>query len=160
MEKITIREGEKKDIPAVFALIKELALYEKAPYEVESTPEQMTKDGFGDNPLFGFFVAEVEEQVVGMAIYYFRYSTWKGKRLYLEDIYIQEQHRGKGIGSLLFDAMVETAQKTDCNGMNFQVLNWNEPAINFYKKMFVTFDNEWVNCSLNRQQLEQWKFKS
>jgi GNAT superfamily N-acetyltransferase len=158
MENITIREGERKDIPAVFGLIKELALYEKAPYEVENTPAQMAEDAFGDQPLFGFFVAEVEDQVVGMAIYYFRYSTWKGKRLYLEDIYIKEEHRGKGIGNLLFDALVEVAQKTRCNGLSFQVLNWNEPAINFYKKLFVTFDNEWTNCSLNRQQLEQWKF--
>lgn len=145
----TIRKGVREDIPQVFGLIQELALYEKAPHEVENTVEQMLIDGFGDKPIFDFFVAEAATgEIVGIALYYFRYSTWKGRRLYLEDLIVTENHRGHGLGKLLFDAIIEEAKATRSNGVVWQVLEWNEPAINFYKKYQTNFDGEWLNCSL------------
>lgn len=146
---VKIRKGEKKDIQSVMALVKELAIYEKAENEVTNTIELMEKDGFGENPIFEFIVAETENQIVGMSLYYYRYSTWKGKRLYLEDYIVTESFRGTGIGKLLFDETIEIAKNTNCTGMMWQVLDWNEPAINFYKKYETRFDSEWYNCHLN-----------
>ncbi len=151
---ITIRKGTKADLPRVLQLIKELALYEKAPHEVINTVELMERDGFGPNPIYGLFVAENEMGVVGISIYYWRYSTWKGKRLYLEDIVVTETERGKGIGKLLFDRTMQHALDEDCSGMMWQVLDWNEPAINFYKKYYnPKLDGEWINCSLERDEI-------
>jgi GNAT superfamily N-acetyltransferase len=151
---ITIRKGIKADLPRVLELIKELALYEKAPHEVINTVELMEEDGFGPNPIYGLFVAENEKGVVGISIYYWRYSTWKGKRLYLEDIVVTETERGKGIGKLLFDRTMQHALDEDCSGMMWQVLDWNEPAINFYKKYYkAKLDGEWINCSLERDEI-------
>jgi len=133
---ITIREGEKEDLPRVLELIKELATYERAPHEVTNTVELMEQDGFGPRPIYGFFVAETEKGIVGVSIYYWRYSTWKGKRLYLEDIVVTETERGKGIGKKLFDRTLQHALDENCSGMMWQVLDWNEPAINFYKKFY------------------------
>jgi GNAT superfamily N-acetyltransferase len=146
----TIRKGTREDIPQVFKLIQELALYEKAPHEVENTIEQMLIDGFGEKPIFDFFVAAAEAgEIVGIALYYFRYSTWKGRRLYLEDLIVTEAHRGQGLGKLLFEAIIQEAKATQSHGVVWQVLEWNEPAINFYKKYDAAFDGEWLNCSLN-----------
>jgi len=146
---INIRRAEKKDCGAMMDLIKELALYEKAPQEVTVDFEHFVESGFGENPVWWAFVAEVEGKVVGFALFYIRYSTWKGQRLYLEDILVTESLRGKGIGKLLFDRLIEEAEEKKFSGMVWQVLEWNEPAINFYKKFDgVSFDNEWVNCSL------------
>jgi len=144
-----IRRGSQTDIPSVFALIQELALFEKAPDEVENTVEQMLLDGFGEHPLYGFFVAEdASGGIIGMALYYFRYSTWKGKRMYLEDLIVTEAHRGQGVGKELLDAIITEAKVTGCNGVVWQVLEWNEPAIQFYKKYGATLDGEWINCVL------------
>lgn len=150
---VIIRQGTPTDVPAAFTLVQELALFEKAPHEVDNTPERMLQDGFSENPVFGFLVAELANQVVGISFYYFRYSTWKGKRLYLEDLLVTEQHRGKGIGKLLFDATIEIARKFNCNGMSWQVLDWNTPAIDFYKKYGAQLDGQWVNCSLSGKQI-------
>lgn len=156
MTAVTIRTGAKHDLPRVLELIKELALYERAPHEVTNTVERMEKDGFGSNPIYGFFVAENESGIVGISIYYWRYSTWKGKRLYLEDIIVTEKERGSGIGKLLFDRTMQHALDEDCTGMLWQVLDWNEPAINFYKKYYsAKLDGEWINCSLEKQDIEQ-----
>ncbi len=151
---VIIRRGTPTDISATLALVKELAIFEKAPHEVENTEEQMLRDSFGPDPIFGFHVADANGQIVGIAVYYFRYSTWKGRRLYLEDIVVTESWRGKGVGKLLFAASIEEAQRTHCNGMSWQVLDWNEPAIAFYQKYGAKFDNEWINCSLTRDQIE------
>jgi GNAT superfamily N-acetyltransferase len=153
MKDISIRQGRAEDVPAAFALIQELALYEKAPHEVENTIEQMLADGFGHHPIYGFLVAESDSQVVGISLYYYRYSTWKGKRLYLEDLIVTESYRGKGIGKLLFNATIAFAHQNSCNGMSWQVLEWNTPAIEFYKKFNAGFDGEWVNCTLTGKQL-------
>lgn len=144
-----IRPGERRDVPALFALIQELAVYERAPHEVTNTPEQLARDGFGENPLFGVLVAEVEGTVVGMSLYYFRYSTWKGKRLYLEDLIVQPPYRGWGLGKQLLDATVAEARRTQCTGLMWQVLDWNTPSIRFYEKYGARLDGEWINCHLD-----------
>ncbi|MDN5212629.1 GNAT family N-acetyltransferase [Fulvivirgaceae bacterium BMA12] len=150
---MNIRKGVKEDLPQVLDLIQELANYEKAPDEVDNTLEKMEEDGFGDSPVFGLYVAEVEGKIVGISIYYYRYSTWKGKCLYLEDLVVKESYRGSGIGKKLFDVTVAVALETNCQLLNWQVLDWNEPAINFYKKLDTQFDGEWINCRLTREQL-------
>lgn len=146
---IVIRDAIREDVPTMFELIKELALFEKAPEQVTNTVEQMYLDGFGDNPIYGTIVSEVEGEIVGMALYYYRYSTWKGKRLYLEDLIVSETMRGRGLGEKLLEAIIEKARKTDCTGLMWQVLDWNEPAINFYKKFGARFDEEWVNVHID-----------
>ena len=146
---IVIRDAVREDVPIMFELIKELALYEKAPEQVTNTVEQMYVDGFGDNPIFGTIVLEVESEIVGMALYYFRYSTWKGKRLYLEDLIVSETMRGRGLGEKLLESVIEKARQTACTGLMWQVLDWNEPAINFYKKFGAKFDEEWVNVNID-----------
>ncbi len=145
---ISIRKGTKEDMPAVHALISELALYEKAPQEVTNTVADMIRDGFGDQPVFRCLVAEVDHEVKGMAIYFVKYSTWKGKGIYLDDIVVTESMRGKGLGKLLFEAVVEDSKQLQATQLHWQVLDWNEPAINFYKKFDANFDAEWINCKL------------
>lgn len=151
---VTIRVGRKEDLPRTLELIKELATYERAPHEVITTVEQMERDGFGPQPIFGSFVAEREGRIIGISLYYWRYSTWKGKRLYLEDIIVTESERGKGAGKLLFDRTMQHALDEGCTGMMWQVLEWNEPAINFYKKYGARLDDEWTNCSLEQDQIK------
>jgi GNAT superfamily N-acetyltransferase len=157
----TIRKGKKEDLPRVLELIKELATYERAPDEVSNTVEQMEQDGFGPHPVYGLWVAENECGIVGIAIWYWRYSTWKGRRLYLEDIVVTEQERGKGIGKQLFDRVVEEARQLGAKGMVWQVLEWNEPAIHFYKKYYqASLDGEWINCSLSEEDIKRRPMKN
>jgi GNAT superfamily N-acetyltransferase len=151
---MTIRPGTKEDLPRALELVKELAEFERAPHEVINTVALMEKDGFGANPIFGFFVAENENGIVGLSLYYWRYSTWKGKRLYLEDIVVTEKERGKQIGKQLFERTMQYALDQGSAGMMWQVLDWNEPAINFYKKYGADIRHEWLNCTLERSQLE------
>jgi GNAT superfamily N-acetyltransferase len=145
-----IRKAEIKDCTAIMDLIKELATYERLPNEVTVQFDHFVESGFGNNPVWWAFVAEdVDKTVQGFALYYIRYSTWKGQRMYLEDILVTQQQRGKGIGQLLFEALIQEAKHKNLNGITWQVLTWNEPAINFYKKYNASFDNEWYNCSIN-----------
>ncbi|MEO9482338.1 MAG: GNAT family N-acetyltransferase [Ekhidna sp.] len=146
---IEIRKGEKKDLSSVFELIKELAVYENGLDQVINSVEKMEEDGFGQNPIYEFIVAVEEGNIIGSAIYYYRYSTWKGKRMYLEDLIVNEPKRGVGAGKLLFEAIIKIAKNTKCTGMMWQVLDWNEPAINFYKKYKTNFDEEWINCNID-----------
>ena len=147
---ITIRAAVKKDCTRLMELIQQLAVYEKAPNELTATLEHFKESGFGKKPVWWAFVAEVEGEVEGFALYYIRYSTWKGQRMFLEDFIVDERYRGRGIGKLLFDKLIEEAREKQFNGMVWQVLDWNEPAINFYKKyQGVTFENGWINCSIN-----------
>ncbi len=145
MEKATIRKGTEVDIPAVYQLIKELALFEKAPDEVTNTEAEMLRDGFGPQPSYGFFVAELGQKIVGIALYYVRYSTWKGRCLYLEDIVVNENFRGKGIGQLLFAEMISFGKSGNFSNLSWQVLDWNTTAIDFYKKFDAEFDAGWIN---------------
>jgi GNAT superfamily N-acetyltransferase len=154
MNKLSIRSGIKSDLPRVLELIRELAAFEHAPEEVINTVAQMEKDGFGPNPIFGFFVAENKDGIVGLSLYYWRYSTWKGRRLYLEDIIVTEKERGHGIGRLLFDRTMQKAMEENCSGMMWQVLDWNEPAIKFYQKYGANMGPEWINCSLESGEIE------
>jgi GNAT superfamily N-acetyltransferase len=145
---IQIRKAEKKDCTRLLELIQELAVYERAPEEVTVTLQHFEESGFGDRPVWWAFVAEVDGRVEGFALYYIRYSTWKGQRMYLEDLLVTEKLRGKQIGKLLVDRLIEEAKEKKFSAIVWQVLEWNEPAINFYKKYETVFDAEWVNCSL------------
>ncbi len=146
---IIIRKAEKKDCFRLLQLIQELADYEKAPTEVTVTLEHFEESGFGKNPVWWAFVAEINDQVEGFALYYIRYSTWKGQCMYLEDFLVTEKLRGQGAGKLLFDRMIEEAKEKGYTRMVWQVLEWNEPAINFYNKYNATLDPEWVNGTLD-----------
>lgn len=145
---IIIRRAEKEDCFQLVQLVKELAVFEKAPDEVTITLEHFTESGFGEKPVWWAFVAEHDNMVIGFAMYYIRFSTWKGQRMYLEDFVVTEQARGKGVGKLLFDRIIDEAKEKNFCGIVWQVLDWNEPAINFYKKYNAKFDSEWLNCSL------------
>jgi len=145
---ITIRRAVAEDCERLMDLIRELAVYEKAPQEVTVTLEHFIDSGFGPNPVWWAFVADVDGRVEGFALYYIRYSTWKGQRMYLEDILVTEKMRGMGLGKLLFERLIEEAKEKKLGGIIWQVLDWNEPAINFYKKYQAHFDGEWINCSI------------
>ncbi len=144
-----VRRAKKEDCPRLLELIQELALYERAPQEVTVTLEHFTQSGFGDQPIWWAFVAEENGFILGFALYYIRYSTWKGQVMYLEDIIVTEKSRGKGIGKLLFDQLIEEARARQFKRIVWQVLEWNEPAINFYKKYQANLDPEWWNGSID-----------
>jgi GNAT superfamily N-acetyltransferase len=136
-------------------LIKELALYEKAPEEVTVTIDEFMDAGFGENKVWKAFVAEDNNNIIGFALYYTRYSTWKGCRLYLEDFIVTEEYRGKGAGKLLFETVIQEAKDKNYNGMVWQVLDWNEPAINFYKKYAADIEAGWLNASFSKEQISK-----
>ncbi len=153
MNQIKIRTGIREDLPRVLELIKELALYERALDQVSNNVAMMEQEGFGAHPVYGFFVVERENEIVGLSLYYYRYSTWKGKRLYLEDIIVTEKERGNGLGKLLFERTMKLALEENCTGMMWQVLNWNEPAINFYRKYKAKMDDGWLNVHLESEEI-------
>lgn len=154
----SIRKGVQQDLPQVLGLIKELAEYEKAPLEVTVSVADMERDGFGEHPIFQFFVAETEGKIVGISLYYIKYSTWKGKCVFLEDIIVTEAYRKFGIGKKLFDEVVKVAKEMKVKRLEWQVLEWNEPAIKFYEKLNSHFDSEWINCKLTDKEIEEYKF--
>ena len=156
MININIRKGIETDLEQVLLLVKELAAYEKAPHEVEVTLQEMHNWGFGKDKVFEFFVAEHEHKIVGIALYYYKYSTWKGKCLFLEDIVITEAYRRYGLGSKLFNEVALVAKQQQVRRMEWQVLDWNEPAINFYKKYNAHLDAEWINGKLSYNQLQSF----
>jgi GNAT superfamily N-acetyltransferase len=148
-----LRRGRAEDLPRVLALIQELAVYERAPDAVTNTLAMMQHDGFGPTPIFGFFVLENGDDLLGLALYYTAYSTWKGRMLYLEDLVVTEAARRGGYGQLLFDAVVAEARRTGAQRLKWQVLDWNEPAIAFYRKLGAELDAEWLNGNLSAEQL-------
>lgn len=146
---ITIRKAVRQDCIRLMELVQELADFEKAPEAVTVTLRHFEESGFGEKPVWWAFVAEADGLVEGFALYYIRYSTWKGQRMYLEDLYVTEKMRCRGLGKLLFDRLIAEAAEKQLSGVAWQVLEWNAPAIGFYKKYPTAFDAEWVNCSIN-----------
>lgn len=151
---LEIRTAIATDCPRILELINELAVYELAPEEVTVTLEHFIDAGFGANPVWRAFVAEVDSNIVGFALYYTRYSTWKGCRLYLEDFIVTEEYRGKGIGKVLFEKVIAETKNGNYSGMVWQVLDWNEPAINFYNKYKAQLEEGWLNASFSKEQIK------
>lgn len=143
MQQANIRKGTKADLPAIHKLVGELALYEKAPQEFVADLAEYERDFARSD--FDFFVAEADGEVIGMALFYMAYSTWKGRMLYLEDFVVAEQHRGIGAGKLLFDAFLQQARDEGCRLVKWQVLDWNTPAIRFYEREGASMEKEWYN---------------
>ena len=156
---IIIRHATRADMAAVLRHIKKLAKFERAPQAVMVTVDELEQDGFGFNPLFQVTLAEVDGNIVGMVFYYEGYSTWKGKLVFLEDLYVDDNYRRKGIASKLIDKVIEYAQLVNAKRVKWQVLNWNEPAKELYKKYNVDFDEEWIDCNLTYEQIKNFKPK-
>ena len=152
----TLRVAKKEDCPRLMELVNELALFERAPEEVTVSLEEFEDAGFGNNPVWKAFVAEDGGIIVGFALYYVRYSTWKGRRVYLEDLIVTEEYRSKGIGKLLFNQVIRETQELDYSGMVWQVLDWNEPAIKFYNKYEANIEAGWLNASLAKEQIQNY----
>ena len=152
---INLRPATREDMPAVLDLIRELAEYERAPQEVTVTEDELAHDGFTAN-LFSCIVAEKGNEIIGMAFFYPRYSTWKGRTIHLEDFVVRESYRQHGIGQLLFNAVVEQAKQFGAKRLEWLVLEWNEPALNFYKKIGAEIDPEWQIGKLTEKQLVNW----
>jgi GNAT superfamily N-acetyltransferase len=152
---INIRKAIISDCERMMELVRELAIFERASDEVTVTLEHFIETGFGKNPVWQALVAvNEEEKIIGISLYYMRYSTWKGLRLYLEDLIVTFEYRGQGIGKMLFESTVEEARKMGINGIMWQVLDWNEPAIEFYKKYGADVSSEWLNCSLSLKTID------
>ncbi|WP_167605087.1 GNAT family N-acetyltransferase [Maribellus sediminis] len=139
---IVIRKATDDDIPAIFGLIQELAIYENGLDKVKNSVDQM----YAEKDFFNCYVAEDNGEIIGMSLYYFVYYTWVGKALYLDDLFVKEAYRGKKIGSKLMQKMMDVAREEKCHRLRLQVLNWNSPAIEFYKKSGFNIDEDWHNC--------------
>lgn len=150
-----IRVAVKEDCARLLELVNELAVYERAPEEVTVTLDEFVAAGFGEHKVWDAFVAEENGFIAGFAIYYTRYSTWKGCRLYLEDFIVTEAYRGKGIGKLLFEAVIKAAKEKNFKGMSWQVLDWNQPAIDFYNKYDAQLEAGWLNASFSTEKLAE-----
>ena len=140
---MTVRKGTKEDMQAVLDLIIELAVFEKEPDAVVVTQEDLIRDGFSDNPLFHTFVAENDGEIIGMALYYYRYSTWKGKTIHLEDLVVKENHRGTGAGLALYTEIIKQGKRDNVRRIEWNVLDWNENAIKFYEKSGAKILKDW-----------------
>ncbi|WGH74824.1 GNAT family N-acetyltransferase [Tenacibaculum tangerinum] len=152
----SIRPGVQKDAQAILDLIVELAVFEKEPNAVTITVEDIVKDGFSENPRFKTFVAEEDDEIIGMALFYERYSTWKGKAIHLEDLMVTQSKRGIGAGKALYTAVLNYAYKNKYKRVAWEVLDWNTAAIDFYKSTGATVYDEWRVCHMNEQSLEQF----
>ncbi|HSD07207.1 GNAT family N-acetyltransferase [Flavobacterium sp.] len=146
-----IRKGQKEDMAGVLELIQELAAFEKEPDAVLITEEDLIRDGFGDNPLFYVFVAEKENEIVGIALYYYRYSTWKGKTIHLEDLVVKESMRGTGLGYALYSEVIKQAQKDKVRRIEWSVLDWNTTAIDFYENSGAKVFDEWRVAQMDEE---------
>ncbi|MFN3907502.1 MAG: GNAT family N-acetyltransferase [Flavobacterium sp.] len=149
-----LRKVTPNDMHAVHQLITELAIFEKEPEAVATSPEELLRDGFSENPLFEALVAEVDGQILGMALYYPRYSTWKGKTLHLEDLIVSAAHRGKGIGIALYQAFLQEAAKQNVRRAEWVVLDWNQNAIDFYEKSGAVVLNDWKTVQMTNEQIK------
>ncbi len=153
---MNIRTATPADMPSVLNLIKELAIFEKEPDAVVITVEDLIRDGFGNNPLFNVFVAEKDNSIIGMALFYYRYSTWKGKTIHLEDLIVKANERGTGAGMALYKKVIETAQKEGVRRVEWVVLNWNTPAIDFYEKSGATVLKDWYTVQMDEESVHSF----
>jgi len=151
-----IRKGTEDDMPAVLELIKELAAFENEPDAVVVTAADLIADGFGESPLFQTFVAEVDNIIVGMALFYYRYSTWKGKTIHLEDLIVTERMRGTGAGSALYKEVIKYGKSIGVRRIEWAVLNWNTPAIEFYERSGATIFSDWRTVQMDEQGITQF----
>jgi GNAT superfamily N-acetyltransferase len=151
-----IRKGQKQDMPAVLDLIKELAIFEKEPEAVVVTIQDLEKDGFLENPLFHIFIAIVDNEIIGMALYYYRYSTWKGKTIHLEDLIVKEKMRGTGAGYALYSEIIKQGKKDNVRRIEWNVLDWNIPAINFYNKSGAKVLDDWRVVHMDEQGINEF----
>jgi GNAT superfamily N-acetyltransferase len=155
-----IRKGTLQDMPGVLTLIQELAIFENEPNAVQITVDDLVRDGFGTNPLFHVFVAEVEKEIVGIALYYYRYSTWKGKIIHLEDLVVKEKMRGTGLGYALYSEIIRQAKRDNVQRIDWHVLDWNSPAIAFYEKSGAKVLTEWNLVQLDANGIDQYLAKN
>lgn len=151
-----IRKGLKQDMPSVLGLIKELAVFEKEPDAVAITVDELVKDGFGDNPLFQTFVAEVDGEIIGTALFYYRYSTWKGKTIHLEDLIVKQEKRGTGAGSALYKEVLKFAKQDGVRRVEWVVLNWNTHAINFYERSGAAILQDWLTVQMDEEGITKF----
>ena len=151
-----IRKGIQKDMPAVLDLIKQLATFEKEPEAVVLTVDDLVRDGFGKNPLFYTFVAQIENKIIGIALYYYRYSTWKGKTIHLEDLIVKEENRGSGAGFALYSEIIMQGKKDNVRRIEWNVLNWNTPAIEFYKKSGAKVLDDWLVAQMDEEGINNF----
>ncbi|MFM9989412.1 GNAT family N-acetyltransferase [Flavobacterium sp.] len=155
-----IRKGQKEDMPAVLELIKELAIFEKEPDAVVVTVDDLVRDGFSNNPLFYTFIAEVEGKIIGMALYYYRFSTWKGKTIHLEDLIVKEKSRGTGAGYALYAEIMAQGKKDNVRRIEWNVLDWNAPAIDFYTKSGAKLLEDWRVVNMDEAGINAFLSKS
>lgn len=149
-----IRKGTKEDMPVVLELIKELAIFEKEPDAVVVTSEDLIRDGFSENPLFKTFVAEVDNAIIGVALYYYRYSTWKGKTIHLEDLVVKENKRGTGAGFALYSEIIKQGKRENVRRIEWNVLDWNTNAITFYEKSGATVLKDWYVVQMDEKGID------
>lgn len=152
----SIRQGEKQDVNSVLQLIIELATFEKEPNAVEVTIDDLLNDGFGETPVFKIYIAELDTEIVGMALFYERYSTWKGRAIHLEDLIVTQKHRGKGIGKALYDSVLNFALEKGVRRVAWEVLSWNTPAIEFYKSTGALFLDDWNVCQISNKSIQKY----
>ena len=151
-----IRKATKNDMPSVLELIQELATFEKEPDAVVVTVDDLVRDGFSENPLFQCFVAEVDGEIIGMALYYYRYSTWKGKTIHLEDLIVKESKRGTGAGFALYKEIIKKGKAENVRRIEWNVLDWNTPAIDFYEKSGAKVLGDWRVVHMDDKGIEQF----
>lgn len=156
LQKRNIRKGQKQDMPAVLELIRELAIFEKEPDAVVVTVADLERDGFGERPLFYTFVAEVDAKIVGMALYYYRYSTWKGRTIHLEDLIVNEKMRGTGVGLALYKEIIAQGKRDNVRRIEWNVLDWNTPAIDFYEKSGARILTDWRVVNMDESGIENF----
>ena len=151
-----IRKATKNDMPSVLELIQELATFEKEPDAVVVTVDDLVRDGFSENPLFQCFVAEVDNEIIGMALYYYRFSTWKGKTIHLEDLVVRESKRGTGAGFALYKEIIKKGKAENVRRIEWNVLDWNTPAIDFYEKSGAKVLGDWRVVHMDENGIEQF----